>query len=251
MCVGGAASKLTRNSCWLNLCTGSEKILGDDLSRRKLSLRDAAETVLIFVRHGDTHGAIDESEAPMAGWADVPVSRAGKAQAERLAIRLSRRPHLDAIYSSPLIRARQTTEALERAGLGPIRWCNGLKEIHCGEADGLPVREVQRSYADLWQKNLRQEEQDFRWPGGESYREFRARCLMAVRHIMAEHPSGRIVLVTHAGVISQIIGFLHGLSPARWQAFRPGNASISEISWRKGSGSIIAFDCREHLEQSE
>jgi broad specificity phosphatase PhoE len=68
-----------------------------------------------------------------------------------------------------------------------------------------------------------------------------------VRSIAAAHQSGRVAIVTHAGVISQIIGSLSGVSPARWGLFRPGNASVTELTWRSGSGVVVSFDCRTYL----
>jgi alpha-ribazole phosphatase/probable phosphoglycerate mutase len=183
----------------------------------------------------------------MAGWADVPLSPAGRAQIERLTRYLARGPRFDAIYSSPLSRAGDTAQALAAAGLGPLHFHEGLKEINCGEVDGMPVGRVQRAFPELWEENRRQVREDFRWPGGESYREFRNRCLAAVTRIASDHPGGHVALVTHAGVISQIMGFVAGLSAARWEAFRPGNASISEFAWRGSFGVVISFDRRDHL----
>jgi broad specificity phosphatase PhoE len=183
----------------------------------------------------------------MAGWTDLPLSQQGRREIERLGKYLARGPRYDIIYSSPLSRASDTAQLLAGAGLGPLELCPGLKEINCGEVDGLPVGEVQRRFPELWRENCRQEREEFRWPGGESYREFRDRCVFTMRSIAAAHPFGRIAIVTHAGVISQIIGFIFGLSPARWELFRPGNASITELAWRGSTGVVISFDCRTHL----
>jgi broad specificity phosphatase PhoE len=110
---------------------------------------------------------------------------------------------------------------------------------------------VQRRFPELWRENLRQARENFRWPGGESYREFRDRCVAAVQSIAANHAPGCVAIVTHAGVISQIVGSIYGLSPACWVSFRPGNASISELVWRGDRGVIVSFDCRLHLSGAE
>jgi broad specificity phosphatase PhoE len=68
-----------------------------------------------------------------------------------------------------------------------------------------------------------------------------------VRSIAARHPSGRVAIITHAGVISQIIGYISGVSPARWGLFRPGNASLTELAWRGSSAVVVSFDGRTHL----
>ena len=55
-------------------------------------------------------------------------------------------------------------------------------------------------------------------------------------------------MVTHAGVATQIIGAIHGVSCARWELFRPGNASISLLEWGGASRRVISFDDRLHLD---
>jgi broad specificity phosphatase PhoE len=183
----------------------------------------------------------------MAGWTDVPLSARGRREIEQLREHLARGPRFDAIYSSPLSRASDTARLLVAAGLGPLRLLPPLKEINCGAVDGLPIVEVQRRLPLLWRENCRQQREELRWPGGESYREFRNRCVDAMHSIVAAHPSGRVAVVTHAGVISQIIGFICGVSPARWGLFRPGTASVTELVWRDSSGVVVSFNCRTHL----
>jgi alpha-ribazole phosphatase/probable phosphoglycerate mutase len=152
-----------------------------------------------------------------------------------------------AIYSSPLSRARDTAEALEEAGPGPARLWPALQEIDCGSLDGAPIPQVRTCFPKLWEANLRQTDENFRWPGGESYRELRYRCLRTVRILARAHRGERIALVTHAGVVSQVLGFLAGLSPACWGAFRPGTTGITELAWDRCGGTLLTFDDRAHL----
>ena len=53
--------------------------------------------------------------------------------------------------------------------------------------------------------------------------------------------------MTHAGVVSQIVGALRGLRPARWEPYRPMNTGITEIVWNHESGSVVSFDDHAHL----
>jgi alpha-ribazole phosphatase/probable phosphoglycerate mutase len=134
-------------------------------------------------------------------------------------------------------------------GLGPgdLRSVEDLREVGCGEVDGWSIPQVQERYPDFWKVNLRQDDPDFRWPGGESYREFRGRALAAIRHIAASHPGERVAVVTHAGVICTVIGWLHGTGPAEWEKFRPGNCSVTEVDWAGDCGTVLRFDDRSHL----
>ena len=153
-----------------------------------------------------------------------------------------------AIYSSPLRRAWDTALGLQEAGLGQVIACAELEEIDCGELDGMLLEWVKGRHPGLWAANRRQTDDAFRWPGGESYREFRARCLRAVRRLARMHRGERIALVTHAGVISQILGYIHGFGPARWEPFRPGHTGFTEIQWSRRQAAVVAFDDHRHLQ---
>ncbi len=69
-----------------------------------------------------------------------------------------------------------------------------------------------------------------------------------MRAIVARHPGRTVAVVTHSGIISQVLGAMHGLSPAAWEPFRPGNASITEVRWDDGGGTVLRFDDRAHLD---
>lgn len=199
---------------------------------------------LVFIRHAHARGnGGPGGHSVLQGSTDLPLTARGQWEARLLRRRLQGEPSFDAMYSSPLRRATQTAAAL--GGTIPAH-CSDLQEIHCGSLDGMPLDEVQRRYPALWAANLSQTDEHFRWPGGESYREFRERCLAAVAGLAARH-AGRVALVTHAGVISQILGALAGHSPARWEPFRPGHTGLTEIEWTGQGGRVLRYDDRTHL----
>jgi alpha-ribazole phosphatase/probable phosphoglycerate mutase len=200
-------------------------------------------THLLLIRHAHT-SSNGGSTALLSGRTDLPLSARGWGEVTLLARRV-RGTHFNAIYSSPLRRARDTASAFE--ALGPVQLCPELQEIDCGVLDGLPLADVKRRFPRYWAANLRQDDERFRWPGGESYREFRARSIGVIRRLAQAHSGQTIAVVTHAGVISQIIGALEGLSPAAWEQFRPGNTGISRVTWHCGSATVLAFDDRTHL----
>jgi broad specificity phosphatase PhoE len=106
-----------------------------------------------------------------------------------------------------------------------------LREIHCGALEGMPIAAVQRTHADLWQRNVAQNDDEFTWPGGESYRGFRTRVTDAMARIATAHAGQRVAVVTHAGVISQVLGTLRGRPAAQWQHDRPEPLSATEVIW--------------------
>src|SRR5947209_7848035 len=99
-------------------------------------------TNLVLSRHGET---IWHSENRYAGCTDIPLSPRGYEQAERLA-RWASSAHLAAIWVSPLLRARETAQAAERATRLPAQVDPRLKELDFGQGEGLTRAEIERSF---------------------------------------------------------------------------------------------------------
>ncbi|HWQ55973.1 MAG TPA: histidine phosphatase family protein [Bryobacteraceae bacterium] len=201
---------------------------------------------LLLVRHAHTRDNGGSSTPRLVGRYDSPLSSLGEKQVERLRGALAGEA-AEAAYASPLRRAMATARALpERLHPLPL---GSLQEIYCGRFDGWLLSDVQQQHPDLWKRNLAQDDDSFRWPGGETYARFRARVLRTVRALAGRHCGGRVVAVTHAGFISQLLGCLAGARPSRWEQFRPGNASITEVRWGAGEkASVVRYDDRRHLE---
>lgn len=206
-------------------------------------------TTFVLIRHGSTAHNAPNEQPRLSGVDDVPLSALGRSEASRLAAYLAaRRERFAAIYTSPLSRARDTALPLVAAGLGEPVIVEDLREIDCGQLEGLEIEVVKRRHPELWAANLRQDDEDFRWPGGESYRAFRLRCLAAMRQLAARHAGERVAVVTHAGVVSQVIGASTGISAARWELHRPRNTSMTELQWQGETGRLVCFDGRPHLD---
>jgi broad specificity phosphatase PhoE len=201
---------------------------------------------LLLVRHAD----IDCSSnglALLCGSYDAPLSATGRLQLAKLKRRLAAEPNIQALYSSPLRRAVQTAQAAPPEFLASLRMVSSIAEIHCGAVEGIPLDDVRQRFPEYWRRNEAQADENFCWPGGETYRRFRRRVLVAIRTLSRMHAGQKIIVVTHAGVINQILGSMVGQSAAKWENFRPGNASITEISWRDDTGQLLRFNDQMHL----
>ena len=110
-------------------------------------------TRVLLIRHAH----IDTGPAPgrLCGSLDLPLSQSGREQVRELALNGSRGP-ANALYTSPLIRARDVAAALGALWhLGPIV-DNGVSEIDCGRFEGMPIDTLQKQYPALWAANLAQ-----------------------------------------------------------------------------------------------
>src|SRR5262245_42161594 len=107
-------------------------------------------TIFYLIRHGETDW---NQSGRWQGHADVPLNALGRAQAQRLAERLRReRDPLDAIYSSDLLRAWETAQALAAAVGHAPQPLPALREIDVGSWSGLTRVEVMARDRDLMER---------------------------------------------------------------------------------------------------
>ena len=206
-----------------------------------------SQATLLFVRHAAAQTMLN-GHALLCGSYDPPLSPEGCRQVTGVRRLLEGESQLNAMYVSPLRRAVQTAAAAPERLRASIRILRSLAEIDCGTLDGMPISEVKHQYRELWLQNEAQQDENFSWPGGETYVYFRRRVLRAVNTIARAHGGNKVLIVTHAGVINQVLGTIAGQSAARWETPRPRNASVTRVLWGSGGGSVVSFDDCSHLE---
>jgi 2,3-bisphosphoglycerate-dependent phosphoglycerate mutase len=190
---------------------------------------DHDQTRLILIRHAHVDTGTDGRR--MCGWLDVPLSSTGELQLQSMGNEPSQFKPL-ALYSSSSSRALSTAEALAANWNVEVTIDPDLREINSGAMEGMLIDEVKHRFLDLWIRNASQNDSDFAWPNGETYRNLRERVFAALSRISTLHPNARIPVVTHTGVIAQVVGALKGLSPAVWEQHRPAPLTATEIIWR-------------------
>ena len=205
-------------------------------------------TTLLLMRHAETE---DNVHMRLSGWTDTDLSVRGESQIGLLADHFNREHgQIDALYSSPLIRARRTAEAIGAlTGHTPIL-IDDLREMYFGELDGRPFEELREAYSHLLEADENSDIEDFMWPSGESRSGFTARALRVINEIAGRHPGRSVGVVTHGGLIATLLTVLHGESAANWRKWVVPNASLTEIVWDavSQSGSLLRHGDASHLE---
>jgi alpha-ribazole phosphatase len=161
---------------------------------------------LHLVRHGDTAQA---AEGYFAGDIDPPLTDRGQAQAEAVG-RVAGTLKLAAIYVSPKLRARQTSEpALRATKLEPIVE-DGLREIAYGAWEGRKESEIKASDPDAYAA-WSQDPALVYPPGGESAFAIAARALPCLVRARREYPNGNVMFISHKATIRIIVCALLGV----------------------------------------
>jgi broad specificity phosphatase PhoE len=205
-------------------------------------------TTLLLVRHAETE---DNVQMRLGGWTDADLSPRGEAQVEVLADHFNRvHGHVQAIYSSPLVRARRTAEAIGRLTGHTPTLLDDLREMYFGELDGRPFEELKEAYAHLLEADQNAELEDFVWPSGESRSGFTARVMRGINFVASRHVGAAVGVVTHSGVIATLLTVVHGESPANWRKWTVPNASLTEVQWDAAvqQGALVRHGDATHLE---
>lgn len=160
------------------------------------------------------------------GTTNIPMGEAGLAQAEKMAANL---PPVSAVFSSPLIRAVQTAQAI---GL-PVTILDGLRELSFGEWDGLTFEQIRQQYPQLYA--ARASDLTLPLPGAEDRALGLARFQCAVEEAILQS-SGDIAIVAHGGIIAQFLQHIGG----SW--YKPGYAEIVPVCYENGSFRTCSSD---------
>jgi len=185
------------------------------------------KTTLILIRHGESPA---NAAGVLQGLADEGLSPLGQAQAEALARHLPTvYPEATALYSSPLGRALQTAQAIQRyyPHLN-IQIVPELAEFDTGQWDNLPYQQLREQH-QLWQRM--QADPDWAPPGGESSRAFVKRILRGLEQVASSHPGKIVLVVSHGGVISTALSILLEGHGGAWKTYMLPNCGYHELRW--------------------
>jgi len=152
------------------------------------------------------------------GITDIPLGEKGLAQAEQMAVRL---PPVTAVFSSPLIRAVQTAQAIGMS----VTILDGLLEMYAGEWDGLTFDEIRQRYPELYA--ARSHDLTIPLPGAEDRAEGLARFKGAMNEAAKQSP-GDFAVVAHGGIIAQFLQDISGV----WK--KPDYAEMISLIWENG-----------------
>lgn len=186
---------------------------------------------LLLVRHGETEW---NRKQRFQGQIDIPLNETGRAQAQAAADFL--RPiDLDFAVSSPLLRPRETAEAiLEGRNDLSLTLEDQLKEIGHGLWEGKLESEIAAEFGDLLQQ-WKQTPEVVQMPEGENLQEVWDRSVDAWHSIVRQAPEGSTgLVVAHDAVNKVILCQVLGLQPKDIWAVKQGNGAVTVVDYPKG-----------------
>lgn len=200
-------------------------------------------TRIILVRHGQTEWNRVER---FRGHADVPLNDTGIAQAEITGKRIAAEWKPTAVYSSPLVRAVRTAEAIARHFDLPVQVHPELIDIDYGRWQGLTPDEAREQWPDLiddWYNKPA----SVRIPGGETLEQLRSRARAVIDKLAARHTGQTIVVVGHTVINRIILLSVLGLSNDRFWRLRQDTCAINCFEAENGDFACVSLNDTCHL----
>ena len=198
---------------------------------------------LYFLRHGETEAS---RTGGYCGKLDIDLSPVGHQMAEDFGAAYAHHPFVG-VYSSPLLRTRQTAEPWCRRTGRELVLCEGLREIEYGEWEGKSPAEVRRDHADdylLWLA-------DAGWnrpTGGERGIDVGQRAMAELTQIWQRHPEGDVLVISHKATIRVLICQLLGIDLGRYRdRVNVSVASLAVVEMREHGPILCRLGDRSHL----
>ena len=193
-------------------------------------------TLVLLVRHGQTPttGTVLPGRAK-----GLHLSDAGRAQALAVAERLGAVRSIDAIYASPLERARETAAPLSKALKMAVRIERGLVECEFGEWTGRNLKDLYK--LPEWSA-VQRYPSGFRFPGGESFAEMQTRIIGAISKLQERHRGGTIAMFSHADPIKAAVAHALGTHLDLFQRISISTCSVTAIAFGPHGPSVLTVN---------
>jgi probable phosphoglycerate mutase len=189
-----------------------------------------------MVRHGrtPTTGKVLPGRAP-----GLNLSADGIAEAERVAERIAAITKVDAVYASPLERARQTAAPIGRALGKKVVIHKGLLECDFGAWTGASLTSLMKKKE--W-TTVQKAPSTFRFPNGESFTEMQTRMVSALDDIRSHHPGKVVVCVSHADPIKAAVAHAMGTHLDLFQRIVISTCSVSAVSYSLAGPVVLTVN---------
>jgi probable phosphomutase (TIGR03848 family) len=193
--------------------------------------------LLFLIRHGENEYT---RTGKLAGWTEnVTLNEAGQKQAQGLVERLKdvRFKH---IYSSPLVRARETAAPLAAARGLQVQVDDGLGEVRYGDWTGKSLKRLART--KLW-RVVQTLPSVMEFPGGgETMRGAQLRLVDALERIAQAHPKALVGVFSHSDPIKLAVAYYLGMPLDLFQRLHIATCSVTVLRLGQGQPNLVKLN---------
>lgn len=190
---------------------------------------------IYIVRHGETRANVD---GYLQGWSDDPLNGNGVRLAEITGQQM-KGIKIDCCLSSPLRRAKETAEIIQRESANrdvQIEIDERIKEINFGSYERISTNapEVKLFFPDPFHCP--------RFPDGENVQMVMARTQEFLRKLIQRNDEKTYLIATHGCALRAMLNFLYEDSADFWHGHVPYNCSVNIVEAKDGVAKLIADD---------
>lgn len=206
-------------------------------------------TRVILVRHGES--SFNVARRVQGHFDESTLTEAGRTSAQQVGEALTDLK-FDAVYSSPLQRAKETAQIILSCLTlppAPLQLSDRLKEINLVLWEGMRFEDVQATYPEEY-RNWRDAPHLMRMviPGPDGpVDHYPVPALYEQakdfwKEILSRHAGQTLLLVAHSGINRALIGTAMGLPPDRYQAIHQSNCCINVLNFAGGFGDPVQLE---------
>ncbi len=201
------------------------------------------------MRHGATAINLENPPRLQGRSPDAPLSETGWEQAQRTAKFLAPCP-VSAVYTSPLLRARQTAQVIAEPHRLEPQTEEALAECDLGQWAGKTWPEIMEQDAEYYRRFI--ESPDVvGYRGGENLTQVLQRTAPALERIGRRHLGQTVVVVAHNIVLRTYLSHLLGLPLKQWRAIRQDNCGVNVVHYSLRKTRLITLNAVFHLHDCE
>jgi probable phosphomutase (TIGR03848 family) len=189
-----------------------------------------SSTLFLLVRPGK----LLPGRAPGLHLADT-----GHTQAQTAADRIAAMTKVDAVYASPLERARETAAPIGKARGLKVHIDKGLLECDFGDWTGAELKKLMK--LPEW-NTVQRAPSTFRFPNGESFTEMQTRIVTTLDRLRAVHEGGVVVCVSHADPIKAAVAHAMGTHIDLFQRIVISTCSVTAIAYTAGGPIVLTVN---------
>lgn len=182
--------------------------------------------IFYLVRHGEAENNVRFILNSMPETKTYALTERGRTQASETAALLAT-ADADALFSSPILRAKETAEIIAEAARLPIAFDERLREAGMGVFNGRVQQELLDKYPAS-EERISPDPAD----GVESFIDVRGRLKSFLNDMQEEYAGKKVIIVSHGDPLEQLHGILTDEAPGRSATgWYPKKGSCTEVVW--------------------
>lgn len=171
------------------------------------------------------------------------LTEKGRSQARLLGERF-REKQIEGLYSSPILRAIQTSEIVSKVINKPFQVVSALAEFSVGEWEGKGDEVLWEEHHSLFEKWLIKKDFTASNGRGENYLDIQRRFLPFIYHLVSAHSEkGDFLLIGHGGTtIAMLPCLTQDLSPQEILCLDFKNTAVICLEWHENTFHYLGME---------